>query len=699
MLSDFLKTQIRGIHQNISSNLTNYRARPGQNKLVAEIAKTLAGEYHKHNKICVIEAGTGTGKSLAYLLGAIPYALAKNKQVVIATATVALQEQLFEKDLPFFAEQSKLSFNFELLKGRNRYVCVEKLEAICSDNAEQLSFQQLLISAPSKKDKPAYKKLLKQYQSGKWDGERDHLDEPISDDFWHHIASDKYHCTKRSSAHQMCPYHQSRENLDKVDVIIANHSLLLADLELGGGKILPETENTIFIIDEAHHLPTVARDFSASQVLVKSSINWLAKLPKLAQRFSTTVGSESLIKHTLSLTDCAEESAKWLKQIQQWLHSNEQQLFTKEKYHRFENGELPPHLLPAIETLKEEATKALSALNRLHDALTQEVKDQLVKAWIAEPVLAESSFYLQRLESFTKLWRDLCITQSEKSAPQARWLEQITFSDNATADAKHDFLIANSPIEVGFFLQDHLWSKAYGVVLCSATLTALNSFDYYARQAGLFGLENTQYIKIDSPFDYPNKAKLVIPKINVEPSHPSFTEALGKAVPLYLKDQDASLVLFASYWQMKEVAKQLREKGFSLLVQGEASRGALLTLHKQKCDGNSPSILFGTQSFSEGLDLPGKYLTNLIITKIPFAVPTSPIEEAQNEYIKQRGGNPFLAISVPEASKKLVQGCGRLLRQEDDSGRVVVLDRRLVTKQYGQSLINSLPPFKREIEY
>jgi ATP-dependent DNA helicase DinG len=150
---------------------------------------------------------------------------------------------------------------------------------------------------------------------------------------------------------------------------------------------------------------------------------------------------------------------------------------------------------------------------------------------------------------------------------------------------------------------------------------------------------------------------------------------------------------------MNLVAEGLRKKGFSLLVQGEASRDSLLRLHKDKVKNGKGSMLFGTQSFSEGLDLPGELLTNLIITKIPFAVPTSPIEQAQSEYIEMKGGNPFLSITVPEAAKKLVQSCGRLLRKETDSGQVVILDRRLVSKRYGKAMLDSLPPFKRKIEY
>ncbi|MGO3228255.1 MAG: helicase C-terminal domain-containing protein, partial [Oceanisphaera sp.] len=191
--------------------------------------------------------------------------------------------------------------------------------------------------------------------------------------------------------------------------------------------------------------------------------------------------------------------------------------------------------------------------------------------------------------------------------------------------------------------------------------------------------------------------QLIIPDLACEPNHSDFNELLATQIPFWLKEQQASLVLFSSYRQMQQAAAALRAKGHSLLVQGEASRQALLQLHKDKCDGKQPSILFGTGSFSEGLDLPGHYLTNLIITKLPFAVPTSPVEEAMAEWITLCGGNPFMQLALPEASRKLIQACGRLLRTETDTGRIVLLDKRLVSKRYGPALLQALPPFNKQL--
>jgi len=300
---------------------------------------------------------------------------------------------------------------------------------------------------------------------------------------------------------------------------------------------------------------------------------------------------------------------------------------------------------------------------------------------------------IQRLENLHALWVMYDKIDNEKGAPLARWLE-------ISEGKRSDYVISASPIEVGFTLEDKLWSKCDGAVLCSATILALNSFDHFRFQTGLRADDGTQYQQVNSPFDYQNKAQLVIPKMDYEPSADQFTDELVDKLPDFIDQGSATLVLFSSYWQMEKVAEALRKKHkLTIQIQGEQSRQHIIEKHKSNCDKDKQSIVFGTQSFSEGLDLPGKYLNNLIITKLPFSVPTSPVEEAQAEYITAKGGNPFMSISVPDTSKKLIQATGRLLRNESDEGTITLLDRRVVSKRYGKQLLDSLPPYKRVIQY
>lgn len=691
MLSEPLKKTIRKIHQHVANNLTDYRTRSSQNYLVAEIAKTLAGEYHKKQRICVIEAGTGTGKSLAYCLGALPLALAQKKKLVISTATVALQEQLISKELPFFKTHSGLDFKFDLVKGRQRYICAHKLHnAVNGDNQTQMDFMPTLSSPLSDMEGKCLKQLYDAYVNKKWQGDRDSWADTIPDRVWGLIACDKHACQRQMRVHQTCPFQLARQRLMQMDVLVINHSLLLADLDLGGGKILPEPDNTIYVIDEAHHLAHITRDFSSAAATIKGTIDWLDKLTKFSGKMAKVLVGQKAIGQNFKLADSIVDANKDLKAVRDIL-DNADFKYSKDDTYRFEHGEIPVSLHNKAKDISDATLDALRCLNKMHDTLVQDVSDGDIKPYVADPVLAESGHYINRLEQLNKLWFSYAV--KGEGVPHARWIKRLEYKNH------HDHLLSDCPIEVGYYLKDKLWNQCAGAVLCSATLTALGSFDHFAYESGLKNEEGVKYIKVPSPFDYPKQATLHIPISHVEPTDKDFSDHLAKVLPVHLKEKQANLVLFASYWQMDHVVKALRAKNMAILVQGEMSREALLKAHTRNIDNGQGSILFGTQSLSEGLDLPGKYLENLVITKIPFAVPTSPIEEAQAEFVQSKGGNPFLSITVPDAAKKLVQSCGRLLRKESDHGTITILDRRLVTKRYGKAMLDTLPPFNRKIDY
>jgi len=697
MLSDKIKQAIRTAYKAIGENLPNFNPRKQQTFLIAEIAKTLAGDYDKIRKIITIEAGTGTGKSLAYSLGAIPLAVSRDKKVCISTATVALQEQLVDKDLPFLKKHSGLDFKFTLVKGRQRYVCRQKLsQAVANDDSPQAGFT--FAQKPQASDIRLLQELHTALVDNSWQGDLDSWPEPVPHQLWQQIQSDKHSCIKHQMDHTHCPFHKARETMDEADVLVINHSLLLADLELGGGKILPPPEDCFYIIDEAHHLPKVTRDHSSANVSIKGAIDWLTKLKETGDKMAKLIKSQSAISPALKLGDDCQDLLMEMQKVLSFIDNNAALYFTKEQHKdedvfRFENGIIPSNLKNWAEDLTELSKKCLAHTNKLYNLLMEALKDGDIQMYLAEPLLAESGFMIQRLENFNALWQMYAKTDNEKSAPLARWLEKIT-------NKRQDYLISASPIEVGFTLEDMLWSKCEGAVLCSATILALNSFDHFRRQVGLQTNDGSQYQQVDSPFDYQNNAELVIEKMANEPSSPQFTDELIKVLPQIIKQDKACLVLFSSYWQMEQVAKELRqEEEMTIQVQGEQSRQHIIEQHKKRCDDEKSSIIFGTQSFSEGLDLPGKYLTNLIITKLPFSVPTSPVEEAQAEYISVKGGNPFMSLSVPETSKKLIQATGRLLRNEKDQGVITLLDRRVVNKRYGKQLLDSLPPYKRVVKY
>ncbi|EKF9371070.1 ATP-dependent DNA helicase DinG [Vibrio cholerae] len=691
MLTKNIQDSIRNSYQNLQNQLENFIPRRAQNFLVAEMAKTLCGTYHKSTRMLVAEAGTGIGKSLSYLMAVIPVAVVNKRKVVISTATVALQEQLLNKDLPLYRRISDQNFSFILAKGRQRYCCSERLAVACGIDDGQIA---LFESKPKPYETELLAELHTALSQGKWDGDRDGWPSPISDELWSVIVSDKHSCNGSFSAHRHCPFQKARSELDKADVIIANHSLVMADADLGGGVILPAPEETIYVFDEAHHLPTVAREHASAAATLKGAASWLEKLNQSLSKF-TALGDEKRAERF------AEEARTAIQYLIPTLNQLPKQFVAEqfvEGIYRFEHGELPQWLADESQALSKSSQKAMQSVSKVADLIAEKVKEGELATRIAEPALGELGFYVQRLENLTQVWQLMAKPNKDKGAPLARWLE-------VSPEREGDYLVSVSPLEIGWQLDQQLWSRCVGAILVSATLRALNSFSFFCRQAGISDKaeDGVQFLALASPFDYPTQGELLIPKMEMEPQAEGYTAYLAKKVLCYLQADKANLVLFASYWQMREVAESLKveftKRGWALQVQGEKSRSEILNKHKKLIEKQKTSVLFGTGSFSEGLDLPGELLENLIITKIPFAVPTSPVEQAHAEYIQELGGNPFMQITVPEASKKLIQSVGRLLRKERDSGRVVILDRRVVSKRYGKALLDALPPFKRTIEY
>lgn len=660
--------------------------RKEQNFLVAEIVKTLCGEYGQEKRILVAEAGTGIGKSLAYAQAAIPCAKHLNKKLVISTATLSLQEQLIHKDLPLFRAFSATEFSFTLVKGRQRYCCAQRL-ADLANQEQQLLFSELLLARPNPEQQALYRELWLAYSEGKWRGDRDSWPTPLDDAFWQTIAAERHHCNPILGHHSQCPFHLARSELDEMDVLVVNHALLLADLALGGGVVLPPPEECFYILDEAHHLPTIARDQGAAQCNLQASQAWLAKMPHLGENASKVVQSGHVARAAEEIADLVYSCLHDIKQLTTWINT-QPDWFMTEPHYRFPMAPLPPALSERVNPLAEQTLKLARSLERCLQALTDKIKESAGRQPAQEQLLTELGYAISRVLQMEALWQ--LYRSTGDTPPIAKWM--------AKEEEGQELSLHAAPLEMGGWLQQQLWSRCQGAIVLSATLTALNRFDHFRVQAGLGSVDGTRYLRLKSPFDY-QRAELVIPPMPCEPNDTHYSQVLVEELPRFIEGEQATLILFASYWQMQEVAAGLRAKGYSLLVQGEASREALLSLHKERCKHQTPSILLGTGSFSEGLDLPGNQLTNLIITKLPFAVPTSPIEAALAEWVERKGGNPFLQITLPDTSRKLIQACGRLIRKEGDMGRIVLLDRRLVSRHYGKGLLDALPPFRRSIHY
>ncbi|MFA0221835.1 ATP-dependent DNA helicase DinG, partial [Vibrio splendidus] len=534
MLTTKIQKSIRTSYQNLQDQLDNFVPRRAQNYLVAEIAKTLCGQYHKSNRMIVAEAGTGIGKSLAYLMATIPVAVLNNRKIIISTATVALQEQLVNKDLPLYRRLTDREFSFILAKGRQRYCCSEKLAAACGVDGGQMA---MFESKPKKKDIEQLQTMYRSLAQGKWDGDRDSWPKPIDNIIWQMIVSDKHSCNNSMPTHRDCPFQKARSELDKADVIIANHSLVMADADLGGGVILPEPENSIYIFDEAHHLPHVARDHSSAAASLKGAASWLERLNQSITKLSGLADEKRVGRFRNELQDSVQQLIPTLTQMSKQFDASH----FEDGLYRFEHGDLPDWLENESKDLKQLTQKASQAVAKIADLIAERVKDGELSAKLAEPALAEIGFYIQRTENLAQVWRLMAEPKREKGAPLARWLE-------LNKESEGDFVVNVSPLEVGWQLDQQIWSRCVGAVLVSATMRALNSFNFFCHQAGISqkAEDGVQFLALASPFDYQNQAELVVPAMKYEPQAPQFTEYLIEILPKVIEDNKANLVLFSS---------------------------------------------------------------------------------------------------------------------------------------------------------
>ncbi|HFC8549263.1 TPA: ATP-dependent DNA helicase DinG [Neisseria lactamica] len=714
MLTDLEKNAIRDHYQNIGKNLPGFRPRASQREMIAAVAnafsRTLAreegGEPPKREgeSIAVIEGPTGVGKSLAYLLAGGIMAQTRGKRLIVSSATVALQEQLVDRDLPFLVEKSGLELSFALAKGRGRYLCPYKLYQLTQNNAQQnlLGFEAPEVLWDSK-PKPEELKLLRdiadEFSARRFNGDRDAWPEKIDDAVWLKVTNDRHGCLKAACPNRAeCPFYLARDVLETVDVVVANHDLLLADISMGGGVILPAPENSFYCIDEAHHLPKKALSRFAAEHSWNIAVWTLEKLPQLTGKIAALTDKAELA----NLAD--EAAASLLDSLHEWqfhlaeepslsLGSSENDRRTNsEPTWLWEDGKIPEGLETTVSNTAIAARSLLKHVIGLNDALSAARREKEQDSALIDRLTGEFGLFISRIEQISAVWDLLSTVPIEGEEPLAKWITR-------RADDKNDYIFNASPISSASHLANSLWRRAAGAVLTSATLQSLGNFNLMLRQTGLQWLPETTTLALKSPFDFEKQGELYIPPIYASPKDPeAHTAAIIEWLPKLISPGEAigTLVLFSSRKQMQDVALQLPDDYLPLLlVQGELPKAVLLQKHHRAIEEGKASIIFGLDSFAEGLDLPGTACVQVIIAKLPFAMPDNPIEKTQNRWIEQRGGNPFIEITVPEAGIKLIQAVGRLIRTEQDYGRVTILDNRVKTQRYGQQLLAGLPPFKR----
>lgn len=639
------------------------KPRAGQQDMI-HFCSSLINDIPKDNDkpvVGVVEAGTGTGKTLGYCLPLIPLAKEKGKTLILSTATVALQEQVVVKDLPEIQSQGGLKFTYAMAKGRGRYFCRLRYDAHV--DAELNAYGYVRDDMNS---------LGAEFQSGEWTGERDTYPLELTDKSWNKVNAVASQCPKVKCPHyKSCPFFAARSRLEEVDVVIANHDIVLSDLSLGGGVILPVPKEAIYIFDEGHHLTSKAIEHFAANASLDNTARWLGEVSDMVMDMQTPYG-EKMNDHVYKLVGLASDTATELMSVRGTLLSS---LSFRSDHgsidvYRFPEGDVPADvrslfkngiylanqmqiLVEKMTTIIDEAGDKVQAdENAKHKMAIGDLKNRLENL-------------LDALKRFSAPTR-----KGDSTVPVARWV-------NIKRDNKSEVIIHSSPVHAGEHLNRELWQEAHGVIITSATLRTMGNFDAYLNEAGLE--KDTPTLLAKSPFDYENNGVLFVPKMRSTPKNAeAHTNELIELLPKLVLRRKGCLVLFSSRKQMTEVCAGMPEDVKEcILMQTTMPKSEIVSRHKLRIDRGEPSIIFGMASFSEGVDLPGDYCDNVIIAKLPFSVPSDPVSQTMTEWMEKAGRNTFEEITVPQACIKLIQAVGRLIRTESDTGAVTILDSRI----------------------
>ncbi len=672
-----------------------FAPRRGQRLMIAEVARTLAAADPAQPRICVVEAGTGTGKTVAYGIAAIPVAQARDLKLVIATATVALQDQLVDRDLPDLIRHAGLNFTYALAKGRGRYACPARLDRYLVEDSTGVPGELFASAQPvNVASRALYRDMLDDLRSGSWDGDREAWRRAVDDGVWSAATMDHRGCSgPRCTFFRECPYYRARERVQQADVIVANHDLVLSDLALGGGVVLPDPDASIYVFDEGHHLAEKAlghlRRFTRALAGVQTLENVDKLLGTLAQRSARDPVLLDAAQRVASGSEPLRQRLRDMLALAEGLPDLSRPAARQgaRPTHRFLLGAVPPDMQELARELAgghRDIAAALDAVLERLAALTEERGERQEWQTWSEGLAQHAG----RIEGALALWEDF---GHPGDAVQARWVSRVEHEQS------WDLEFQSSPLQAGESLSEALWHSCQGAVVTSATLASTDGFLRFAEAAGV--PEATSYLLAPSSLPYAEAAEIVIPAMATEPGRADAHNAeIAAMLPELVDPEEGTLVIFTSWRQLGAVTEALPPAFLErVLSQADLPKARMLEAHRERVDAGQGSVLFGLASFAEGVDLAGDHCRHVIITKLPFAVPDDPVEAAVAEWLEHQGRNPFMEMSVPDAALRLKQACGRLLRSESDTGRVTLLDRRIVSRRYGRAILDSLPPFRRNI--
>ena len=621
--------EIFGTHGLLAETLPGFAVRVEQLQMAERVAEAITSGDN-----LIVEAGTGVGKTFAYL---VPVLLA-GKRAIISTGTRSLQDQLYSRDLPMITRALGRPVRIALLKGRANYVCLHRLQQ-AYDQASTRGFSRELSRSIQQ---------VNSWATQTRHGDIGELNSLAEDDpVWPWVTSTRDNCLgAECPVFDRCAVMIARREAQAADIVVVNHHLLMADLllkESGFGDLLPGAE--AIIVDEAHQLPDVATQAFGTNLSARQLREWINDVMRAQRTVSSITAAE--IKLVQQIEDAVQRGANSVQGRNELL----------------DHAQWPD---PLIDTL--------------HDCV------DMLKLFLANTSAAEEQAELGALRERAIEFVTRCqlFTSSSHDSASVRWVHA----------SKHGFVLHHALVNVAVPLGNLIRNQGGAWIFTSATLSIADDLSYFAQQAGLSSAKTILY---GSPFDYQKQALMYLPEKLDMPSSPQHTQqVVAAALPLIDCSQGRAFLLFTSYRALREAAQLLREHWgakppYPMFVQGEAPRDQLLKQFREH--GNA--VLLGTQSFWEGVDVKGRALCVVIIDKLPFAVPDEPLTKARQAAIEERGGNAFMEEQVPQAVVTLKQGVGRLIRDPQDFGVIMLCDRRLVTRSYGKLFLDSLPAMPR----